>query len=154
MTDHTSADDRPIVSPDSVTQVIATMIRTAVLPGSHWTYESLANATGLKPRRLKSYVHEGKEPSMSAALSIMVVLGRGAVNQPLALIGYGGASPADDADRDCPLDSGITAMQQLGVFMAAAADKRICHMSEPEATKAADVVIMELMPFSSMGKAE
>ncbi|MBB4616938.1 hypothetical protein [Sphingomonas abaci] len=145
-----SADDRGIVSPDRVQSVFKSILRRAQLAG--WTDEALGEASGYKPRRIKAYRVEDKEPPLSVALSIAVVLGQPAVQAILATIGYTG-TPTEEADADCPLDSAVNAMQALGVFMGFAADKRIDHTEEAPATEAIDIIIAELMPFSSQGRA-
>jgi hypothetical protein len=145
-----SADDEGIVSPDRVQSVFKSVLRAAQLAG--WTDEALGAASGIKPRRIKAYRVEDKEPPLSVALSIAVVLGNPAVSSIMATIGYS-AAPSDEADTDCPLTSAVSAMQALGVFMTFAADKRIDHTEEDEATAAADIIVAELLPFSSQGRA-
>lgn len=147
-----TADDAGRVAPNSVKRVIAGLVRVAVASGGGWTYETLAQAAGLKDRRLKSWVHEDKEPSLSAALSLAVVLGEPAVNAILGVIGYKGAVALDSAPIDCPLDSAVAAMAGLSVFMQAASDRRIDHVEEAAATQAADLIIAEMVPFSSAGR--
>lgn len=152
MNAHTSADDAPVVTPDSVTTVVAGLIRTAVMPGRGWTYETLGDATGLKPRRLKSYVHEGKEPSLSAALSIGVALGPKAVNAVLSLIGYA-ARPLDEADPLQPMMIAASTLTHVATIATAAADGRIDHTEAPACREAADAIIATVLPLSSAGGA-
>lgn len=144
-----SADDCGLVAPDRVTNLVRGLLSAAVAPGGAWTYETLGAATRLKARRLKSYVHEGKEPPLSVALSIGLVLGKPAVNAVLSLIAYGGASPLDEADPSQPMLIVANAMRHLSVIGVAAADGRIDHTEAPDTTKAADMIIAELVPLSS-----
>ena len=152
MTVQPAAEETPAVAPNSVNSVIAGLVRAAISRNGGWTYETLAQATGLKPRRLMSWVHEGKEPSLSGALSLAMVLGENAVNAILGVISYKGAVPLDNAPADCPLDSAVAVMSSLSVFMRAASDRRIDHTEERAATEAADLIIAEMVPFSSAGK--
>jgi hypothetical protein len=145
-----SADDTGIVSPDRVQSVFKSILRRAQLDG--WTDEALGSASGIKPRRIKAYRVEDKEPPLSVALSIAVVLGKSAVAPIMATIGYS-ATPNDEIDADCPLESAVAAMQALGVFMGCAADRRIDHVEEDTATAAADLIVAEFLPFSSQGRA-
>jgi hypothetical protein len=152
MTAPTAADDTPVVAPHSVINVVAGLVRTAVAPGQGWSYETLADATGLKVRRLKSYVHESKEPSLSAALSICLALGPKAVNALLAVIGYA-ARPLDEADTLQPMQIAAGAMAQLSIIANAAADGRIDHQEAPICRDAADLIIATVLPLSSAGQA-
>lgn len=145
-----AADDIGLVGPDRVRTVLQGALRAAQAAG--WTDEALEQASGIKKRRIKSYRVDGKEPSLSATLSLALVLGPRALNPLLALIGYV-ARPLDEEVADCPLDSGVTAMGALHTFMRAASDKRIDHVEAPGATEAADLIIAEMLPFSSVGQA-
>lgn len=147
-----TADETPLVSPNSVSLCVAGLLRAAVAPGRPWTYDTLAEATGLKVRRLKSYVHEGKEPSLSAALSIAVVLGQPAINGVMAIIGYV-ARPLDEADPLCVRSITADAMGHLAVIAKAAADGRIDHTEEQAVTDAADGLIATVLPLARAGRA-
>jgi hypothetical protein len=148
-----AADDTPLVSPNRVTGVVRGLLAAAVAPGSSWTYASLSDATGLKPKRLKSYVHEGKEPSLSAALSISVVLGKPAINAVLAVIGYGGAQPLDEAEDELPARVAAEMLANLSTIATAAADGRFDHHERPSVRRAADNIIQLAVPLSSAGEA-
>lgn len=150
---NTDTDDIGLVPRDRVTTLVKALISTAVMPGSAWSYESLSAATRIKPRRLKSYVHENVEPPLSVALSIGVVLGKPAINAVLSLIGYGGACPLDEGDERKPRQMVIKASQCMATLIRCAADDIIDHTEERDTTEAADTLIAELIPFSSAGKA-
>jgi hypothetical protein len=150
---NTSADEDGLVAPDRVSNLVRGLISAAVAPGSSWTYESLGAATRLSPRRLKSYVHEGKQPPLNVALSLGLVLGKGAVNGVLSLIGYGGAAPFDEPAQSQPMQIVANGMKHFAVIANAAADNRIDHTEERETTEAADALIAEILPLSSAGKA-
>jgi hypothetical protein len=145
----TSADDDGLVAPDRVKTLVRGLLSAAVAPGGSWTYESLGAATKLKARRLKSYVHEDKEPPLSAALSIGLVLGKPAVNAVLTLIGYGGAAPLDEPAENRPMQMVANCMQHFATIAGAAADDRIDHTEKPMTTPAADAIIAEMIPYSS-----
>lgn len=147
-----AAEDVGIVAPDRVKVLIKGLLSAAVAPGSSWTYETLGAACKLNPRRLKSYVHEGKEPPLSAALSIGLVLGKPAVNAVLSLIGYGGAAPFDEPAHSQPMQIVANGMKHFAVIANAAADNRIDHTEEPVTTAAADALIAEILPLSSAGR--
>jgi len=146
-----SADDDGVVAHDRVTALVRGLLSAAVAPGSPWTYESLGAACRLNPRRLKSYVHEGKEPPLSAALSIGLVLGKPAVNAVLSLIGYGGAAPLDEADEVSPSQIVADGLADFTIIANAAADGRFDHTERPRVRDAADHLIATLVPISSHG---
>lgn len=150
MRDQLSADDCGIVSPDRVRTIVQGVLRTAQQEG--WTDKALETATGLKDRRIKAYRVEGKEPSLSAALSLAVVLGPKALNLILSTIGYAGR-PLDEADDIQPMQIAADGMQHLAIIARAAADGRIDHTEERETTEAADMLIATVLPLSSHGKA-
>lgn len=145
-----SVSDGGLVSPDRVRAVVQGLLRAAQARG--WTDEALSDASGVKARTIKSYRVEGKEPSLSAALSLAVVLGPHALNPVLALIGYV-ARPLDEADELQPMAIAAASMGHLAVIARCAADNRIDHTEEPETTAAADALIATILPLSSAGKA-
>lgn len=157
MTGKASVRRTPIVGDDRAKDVLQRLLHVAVHVEKRFTVDQLAEAAGLSTPAVSSYLSRRedaqRQASLGSALSIAVVLGERAVNQILALIGYGGAEPLDEASADCPLQSGIASMQQLSVFLTAAADGRIDHVEEEGATRAADIIIAELLPFSSTGRA-
>lgn len=142
----TSADDFEIVSPDRVRSVMQGVLRAAQASG--WTDQALEQASGVKARAIKSYRVEGKELPLSSALSLAVVLGPRALNPLLALIGYV-ATPLDEPDAANPVHAMASAMQHFAVFAEAAKDGRIDHIEKPDCTEAADMIIAEMIPFSS-----
>lgn len=146
---NTSADDAGVVSPDRVRTVVQGLLRAAQATG--WTDEALEAASGIKARRIKSYRVEGKEPSLSAALSLAVALGPVALNGVLAIIGYS-ARPLGEPDRKQPMQIVANGMKHFAVIANAAADNRIDHTEERETTAAADALIAEILPLSSAGK--
>lgn len=152
-----SAADCPIVSRDRVINTMRTLLRTKIVVERKVTAEQVALHSGVSLRAIRSYMAndaaEAREPSLSAVLSIIVVLGKPAVNGVLADIGYGNASPLDECAEHQPLASAVHAMQALGRFMECAVDNRIDHTEEPVATEAADTIIAEILPFSSAGHA-
>ena len=151
MVEQASVADTGIVGPDRVRNVVQGLLRAAQQSG--WTDEALASASGVKARTIKSYRVDGKEPSLSAALSIGVVLGQSALNPILALIGYI-ARPLDEADSLQPMQIIADGMQHFAVLARCAADNRIDHTEERETTAAADMLIATVLPLSSAGRAE
>lgn len=150
MTVNTSVDDGGVVGPDRVRAVVQGVLRAAQ---ATWTDEALAEASGVKARTIKSYRVEGKEPSLSNALSLAVVIGPRALNPVLALIGYV-AKPLDEPDAMQPMQIAADAMAQLSVIASAAADGRIDHVEEPGVRAAADTLIATVLPLASAGRAE
>jgi len=152
MADHGAASESIIVRPDSVRERLQGLLRGAKAAG--WTDDALEQASGVPARTIKSYRVEGKEPSLSNALSLAVVLGPRAVNSILALIGYGGAKPLDEADDLCVNALVATGLQHFSTIATAAADGRIDHIEAPLCREAADHIIATVMPLSSAGAAE
>lgn len=145
-----SGDDCEIVSPDRVRVTVQGILRAAQAQG--WTDESLASASGVKASTIKGYRVEGKEPSLSKALSLAVVIGSSAINPLLALIGYA-ARPLEEADEACPMQMTAAAMAHLSTIASAAADGRIDHTEAPKVREAADQLIATILPVSSHGDA-
>lgn len=150
MNGDTSADDGGICGPDSVRERVQAVLRAAQAAG--WTDDALEGVSGIKARRIKSYRVEGKEPSLSAALSLGLAIGPKALNPILGLIGYC-ARPLDEADELQPMTLAATALQHLSTIATAAADGRFDHTEMPACQQAADVLIATVLPLSTAGKA-
>jgi len=150
MNANTSADDGSLVSPDRVRLLVQGLLRSAQASG--WTDESLGAATQMKPRRIKAYRTEDKEPPLSAALSLAVVLGPSAINGVLALIGYV-ARPLDEPDALQPMQIVAAGLAHFNTIAQAAADGRIDHTEENDCRLAADGLIATVLPLSSAGRA-
>lgn len=145
MPDQSSVSVNPIVGHDRVCTVLAGVLRGAALS---WTDEALQAVSGVHARTIKSYRTEGKEPSLSNALSLLSVLGKAGVPPILALIGWSG-SPLDEGDQ---LDLGnlvASGLHDLSTIALAAADGRIDHIEQPMCQAAADHIIATFRPLSS-----
>jgi len=149
MPDSTSASSTGIVGQDRVRQIVQGILRGAQ---AVWTDDSLAAASGVPARTIKSYRVEGKEPSLSNALSLALVIGPTALNAMLAAIGYV-ARPLEDADAICPAKVVADGLAAFTVIATAAADGRIDHIEEPLCRDAADTIIATVLPLSSAGRA-
>lgn len=148
MASNPSASDAAIVGHDRVCKVLQGVLRAAQ---GVWTDESLSAASGIPARTIKSYRVEGKEPSLSNAMSLAVVLGSGAINSMLAVIGYH-ARPLDEGSF-CVNSAVATGLQHFSTIALAAADGRIDHLEAPKCREAADMIIATVMPLSSAGDA-
>lgn len=151
MSEQPSVSDAALAGRQRVRIVVQGLLRGAQVAG--WTDESLHGATGVPARTIKSYRVEGKEPCLTNALSIACVLGKDAINAVLAIIGYGGATPLDEADDLKPAEMIATGLRNIAVIATAAADGRIDHIEEPICTNAADELIATFLPLSSSAKA-
>lgn len=149
MPDSQSASDASIVSRDRVCQIVQGILRGAQ---TVWTDESLSAACGVSARAIKAYRVEGKEPSLSNAMSIAVVLGPNALNAILAAIGYV-ARPLEDADAISPSKIVADGLAAFSVIATAAADNHIDHIEAPLCRDAADTIIATVLPLSSAGRA-
>lgn len=157
MRDDASARRSALVSDDRVKETIRLLLHVAVHVERRFTVDQIAELAGLSYNTVSAYLSSRTEAqrqaSLGNALSIAVVLGRSAVNQLLALIGYGGAAPLDELDEDCALTSAVAASQGVATFLALAVGGVEPH-ERAGATAAVDLVITELTPFSSAGRAE
>lgn len=157
MSDISAAEESGIVSRDRVTSTLRTLLRSRVDIERTMTAEHISQLSGVKIRAVRSYMAndpaELRQPPLSAALSIAVVLGPTAVNAILALIGYGGATPLDEPDEMAPGLIVAELVEQTSVIARAAADGRIDHTEQPMTRKAADAAIAALLPLSSMADA-
>lgn len=149
MSDHPSVDKAPIVGPDRVRPVIQAMLRTAALT---YTDHQLEALSGIPARTIKSYRVEDREPSLHAALSLAVVLGKPAINAILSVIGYTATSLDEAGDSD-PRQIVADGLRHFTVIAGAAADGRIDHVEAPLCREAADRLIETVLPLSSAGAA-
>ena len=149
MSDTCSADKTHLVSPDRVRTTVCALLRVA---NQNFTDQQLEEMSGVSARAIKSYRVEGREPSLSAALSLAVVLGKPAINQILALIGYS-AAPLEEADALDPHQLVADGLRQFSIIAEAAADGRIDHIERPRCRDAADQIIATVLPLSSAGEA-
>lgn len=150
MADQQSVSDRSLCSRESVCDRLQAVLRAA--QGSGWTDDALADLSGVPARTIKSYRVEGKEPSLSNALSLAVIIGPKALNPILALIGYV-AKPLDEADGVNPHLIVASLLPHVSTIASAAADGRIDHLEKPGCRDAADQIIATVMPLSSAGEA-
>ena len=148
MSHNNSVSNESVVSHQSVCDVMAALLRVASMKHAD---DQLAALTGIPPRTLKSYRIEGKEPSMSNALSIAVVLGENAVQSIMSIIGYS-ARPLEQSQEPCPMHLTAEAMKGLAVIASAAADGRVDHLEAPVVRENADAVIRAMAPLSSVGQ--
>ncbi len=149
MPDNQSASSSGVVGHNRVCAVVQGILRGAQ---AVWTDESLSAASGVPARTIKSYRVEGKEPSLSNALSLAVVLGPAAINSMLAVIGYV-ARPLEDADAVAPSQIVADGLAAFSIIASAAADGRIDHTEAPKCRDAADQIIATVLPLSSAGGA-
>lgn len=150
MPEPVSADKAPLVSPDRVRMVVQAILRAAQASGL--TDSQIEEMSGVPARAVKSYRVEGREPSLSAALSLGCVLGGGALNSILAIIGYH-ARPLDEADEINPSMIIATMLPHVSTIANAAVDGRIDHIERPLCREAADHIIATVLPLSSAGEA-
>lgn len=147
MSHNNSVSNQSIVSHESVCDVMAALLRAAAM--KH-TDDQLSALTGVPARTLKSYRIEGKEPSLSNALSIAVVLGDGAVNAILSTIRYS-AQPLEKANDTRLSDVTPKMLTYIAIIAKALADHRIDHVEWPDVREAADGLIETAAPLSSSG---
>lgn len=151
MASNPSVPNVSICGHDSVCGRVQGVLRAAQASG--WTDAALEAASGVCARTIKSYRVEGKEPSLSNALSLACVIGPKALNPMLALIGYV-ARPLDEADALCVHSIVASGLQHFSTIASAAADGRIDHLEAPLCREAADQIILTVTPLSSAGDAE
>lgn len=150
MPDGQSASSASVVGHDRVCEVVQAILRAAHAKG--WSDAQLYELSGVPARTIKSYRTEGKEPSLSNALSLAVVLGPTAINSVLAMIGYV-ARPLEDADAIAPSQIVADGLAAFSIIASAAADGRIDHTEVPICRDAADQIIATVLPLSSAGGA-
>jgi len=150
MPEQTAAANASIISHESVVLRIQAMLRKAQVEG--WKDDDLSNLSGVPTRTIRSYRVEGKEPSLSNALSLWYVLGPKATDPILGLMGVR-AVLIDSDDEKRNLSAMVAdSLQSLSVIAAAAADGRIDHNELPACQDAADTLIRLLLDISSLGK--
>lgn len=150
MATNPSVPEVSLVSRDSVRIAVQAALRAAQV--DHWTDAKLEQLSGIPARTIQSYRIDGKEPSLSNALSLAVVLGPRALNALLALIGYV-ARPLDEADELNVNALVATGLTHFSTIATACADGRIDHLEAPQCREAADLIIATVMPLSSAANA-
>lgn len=156
MTGKTSVSSEAIVSHDRIKDAVYRAIRHEIFVTHRFTAGQLATESGVPLSCIQSYmkgdISERKEPSLSYALSIAVVLGPRAVSTILAVIGYVG-TPLEDADEIHPMQIVSRCLTNFAVVGEAAADGRFDHSESPRVQVATDAIIEILTPLSSKGRA-
>lgn len=151
-----SASEGPIVSRDRVIEIMRQQLRLAIKVRHRFTYDSLAEQSGVDVRVIRSWMsndaNENREPKLSAALSVAVVLGRPAINAILAVIGFV-AEALEDQEGHQPAVDAAEMMAEVAEFAKCAATGRIDHTKEELAATAADNVIELALPYSHKGHA-
>lgn len=145
MVDLSSAADSALCSREKVCSHLQAILRAAQ---TRFTDAQLEQLSGVPARAIKSYRIEGKEPPLSVALSLALVLGEGALNSLLSLVGYV-ARPLDEAGELNINSLVATSLQHFSTIATAAADGRIDHTEAPLCREAADMIIATVMPLSS-----
>ena len=152
-----AVEDGGVVCRNRVIETLRPILRTAIIINHRFSVDELARLSGVKVRAIRSYMAQdegdARQPSLSAALSLAVVLGPVAVNSLLAIIGYGGAKALDDADEPKPMQDVARVMGSFNTFVQAAADDRIDHTERASVRDATDAIIATLIPYSSHGDA-
>ena len=149
MVDLSSVSDPALCSREKVCSHLQAILRAAQ---TRFTDAQLEQLSGVPARAIKSYRIEGKEPPLSVALSLAVVLGEGAINSIMSLIGYV-ARPLDEPGDLCVNSLVATGLQHFSTIATAAADGRIDHTEAPLCREAADMIIATVMPLSTAGQA-
>ncbi|BCA57718.1 hypothetical protein [Sphingomonas sp. HMP6] len=121
---------------------------------SGWTLHSISVASGVSCSTIKGWLLEGKEPTLSRALSVALVIGRRAINSINALAGYGGATPFEETAGPDFVTMIPGCLEDLSIIAAATARGGLDHTGEPAARAAADRILARLLPISSAGQAE
>lgn len=150
MSDKASVSDMPVAGHDRVCAVMQGMLRSAAAKG--WTDDTLEALSGVKARTIKSYRIDGKEPCLSNALSLCMVLGKPAVNALLSTIGYCGARALEEAGSPEPARIVAELLPHVSTIATAGADGRFDHTEESDVRAAADHIIATVGPLSSAGR--
>lgn len=157
MSVHDAALESEVVSRNRVTDAVRLALHIAVNVERRFTVLELSAQSGVKVRAIRSYMSqdeiEVREPSLSAALSLALVLGPRAVNAILSIIGYGGAKPMADEDELPPMEIIAAVVAPLNTLVQAAADNRFDHTERAACRDAADQIIAAVMPLSSAAEA-
>ena len=148
MTEERASDKTSAVSQEVVCATVSAILRMASL---RHTDPGLEEISGVPARTIKSYRVEGREPSLSNALSLALALGPRAVNSILSLIKYAG-QPLDEVEEPIPPAQIMAAvLPHLSTIASAAADGRVDHTEAPACRAAADAIIAAVLPLSSAG---
>lgn len=157
MPDKTSAQSVGIVSDGRVRDVLRDELHLAISVKRRLTRDEIAEASEVNIHTIDAIISRSpakhRTVGMGTALSLAVVLGPRAVNRLMALIGYGGASPLDEAAGPDVHAIVATGIECVSVIAKAAADGRIDHIEAPDCTEAADMIIATFTPLSSAADA-
>lgn len=146
MLDHAAASNERNHVHDRVCAILQGVLRGAQVRGI--TDEALHLISGVPARTIKSYRVEGKDPSLSNALSLLSALGPDALNAVLSAVGYAGAKPLGDSDELDARKIVADVLPHISTIAQAAADGRIDHTEQSECEAAADHIIAAVLPLS------
>lgn len=154
MADQKSVQNEGIVSDDAIQAWLSGEIHRFLHVERTMSREQLAQAANIKLSMLDALrkTGEGRRPLRPGiALSLCCVMGERRVNGLLAMIGYSGARQIGDACESNVRDLVSNILPDLAVLGEAARDGTIDHVEEVLTTPAADRIIKQLIPLSSLG---
>lgn len=155
MTEHKSVQSEGLVSDENLQNWLNAEIHRFLHIERVMSREQLASSAGIKVSLLDALRKTGegrRKLSPGVALSLCCVMGDRRVNGLLSMIGYGGAHALDQSAEPDVRDLVANILPHLAVLGEAAKDGRIDHTEEPVTQPAADLMIAQLIPFSSLGK--
>ena len=148
-----SAQSGEIVSDERMRNELRKALYSAIHVERTATRESLANDSGVNIYQIDAILSRdpAKQRPIHAfqMLSLLYAAGPRAVNSVMAIIGYAGTSLDEQAEPHGPALDAAEMMENVARFARYAADNRIDHTEDADATQAADNVINLAIPYSS-----
>ena len=123
--------DVPAYSHDHVTRRLAATLRLYVGRGQPYSAESLAEATGIPERTIRSYQMGHATPGLTNLLALIRCLGGVFAGAILEDAGVAAVLVRDDLDAD-PRELATLKAESLARLVAALEDGRIDHTEAPE----------------------
>lgn len=155
MQPNNSAGRSPTVSDERIRNVLRRELHRAINIDRRFTRSELEEQSGVTVHQIDQIlsrdVAKKRRVTMEDAFSLAEALGDRCIQALIGTLGYVGR-PRDEPDPRRPMMVVANCMGHLSTIAQAAADDNIDHVEEPDTTEAADMIIVELTPLSSLGK--
>lgn len=150
-----SARRLPTVSDERIRNVLRRELHRAINMDRRFTRSELEEETGVTVHQIDQILSRDaakkRRVTVEDAFSLAEALGDRCIQALIATLGYVGR-PRSEADARRPMAIVANCMGHLSTIAQAAADDNIDHIEAPDTADAADMIIVELTPLSSMGK--
>lgn len=150
-----NAGRSPTISDERIRNVLRRELHRAINIDRIATRAELEEQSGVSVHQIDQIMTRDaakqRRVTVEDAFSLAEALGDRCIQALIGTLGYVGR-PRDGADPRRPMAIVAKCMGHLSTIADAAADDHIDHVEAPDTTEAADMIIVELTPLSSLGK--